>query len=132
MRRLIILPALMGVLLLYSFHCHKDDKHPDNGLLKGKLVINGPCGSFVVQLLEGSMAPDKIAASWKYSQTDSVYTNVFTIENSCTFAGYRLSKGDVFTFQLDPLAPMEYCARCQIYAPTPREQNIVKNVKKVN
>lgn len=131
MRRLFVLPALLGLLLLYSFHCRRDDASPGDNLLKGKLVINGPCGNYVVQLLEGHMPPEDIVASWKNPQKDSVYTNVFTVGNSCSFGGNHLAQGDIFTFQLDARPAPQNCALCLIYVATPPVRDAIKNVQKL-
>jgi hypothetical protein len=131
MRRFIALPALLGVLFIYSFQCRRDDTNPPGDTLKGKLVLNGPCGNYVIQVLEGNISPDKMVASWKQPQTDSVFTNVFTVANSCNFGGNNLQQEDIFTFQLDATPAPQNCMLCMIYVPTPTVSNAVKNVQKL-
>ena len=131
MRQFIALPALMGVLLIFSVQCRKNDKHPSGNTLTGKLVVNGPCGNYVIAVLEGTIAPDKVVASWKQPGTDSVFTNVFTIANRCSFGGNHLVQGDIFTFRIDSTPPPEDCAVCLIYVPTPNVNNAVTDVQKL-
>jgi len=121
----------MGMLFIYSFQCRRDDTPPPGNTLKGKLVLNGACGNYVIQVLEGTIDPGKIVASWKNPQTDSVFTNVFTAGNSCNFEGNNLVQDDIFTFQLDATPPPQNCAHCLIYVPTPPVSNAIKNVQKV-
>ena len=131
MRRFIALPVLLGVLLICSFQCRRDDMdHPGN-VLKGKLLFNGMCGQYTVQLLEGYMPPEKIVASWKFPNTDSIYTNVFAAANVCNFGEFHLQQGDVFTFKLDSLPPVQNCAVCLAYFPTPPISNAIKDVQKL-
>ncbi|HSC38749.1 MAG TPA: hypothetical protein VLD19_12790 [Chitinophagaceae bacterium] len=131
MRRFIVLPVLLGALLIYSFQCRRDDMdHPGN-VLKGKLLFNGFCGQYTIQLLEGYIPPEKIVASWKFPYSDSVYPNVFAVANACTFGGNHLQQGDVFTFELDTPVPPQNCALCLAYFPTPPISNAVKDVQKL-
>ena len=94
-------------------------------------MLNGACGNFVIQVLEGTIDPGKIVASWKNPQNDSVITNVFTVGNRCSFGGNNLVQGDIFTFQLDATPPPQNCMLCLIYVPTPPVSNAVKNVQKL-
>ena len=100
--------------------------------LTGKLIINGPCEHYVIQLLKGTIDTTNIETSWYDSGNDSTYSNVFTIASFCSFGNYGLQKGDVFTFQIDPGPPGQYCPICQIFVATPTKGNAVINVKKVN
>lgn len=122
----------MSILLLYSFHCHKEDTYPGNNVLKGKLISHGFCGNYAVQLLEGRMPPGTFNASWKHPYTDIVYTNVFTVSNSCSFSHNRLVQGDIFSFQLDSITDSQNCAVCLMAEPTPPAQDAIKNVQKLN
>ena len=123
------MPALLGLLLICSPGCHRNNDGP---VLKGKLVLAAGCGNWVVQLLEGNIPPGQIAASWKDSVTNIVYTNVFAISNTCAFDAYHLNKGDVFRFQLASEVKDQTCFYCLLYYPTPPAMNAVKNVQKLN
>ena len=122
------------ILFLFSTLCCVQCKKATVGgeVLTGKLIINGPCEHYVIQLQKGTVDTTHIELSWHDSDNDSTYNNVFTVANSCSFGNYGLQKGDVFTFEINPNVPAEYCAICQIYVATPTKQNAVTNVKKVN
>lgn len=101
-------------------------------VLTGKLIINGPCEHYVIQLEKGIIDTANIESSWFDSGNDSTYSNVFTVANYCSFGNYGLQKGDVFTFQIDPNSPPQECPICQIFVATPPKQNAVINLEKIN
>ena len=100
-------------------------------VLTGKLIINGPCEHYVIQLQKGTIDTANIESSWYDPDNDSTYSNVFTVANFCSFGSYGLQKGDVFTFEIDPNSPPQYCLICMISVATPPKQNAVINVQKV-
>ena len=121
------------LFLLTSLCCVQCKKTIITGeVLTGKLIINGPCEHFVIQLQKGTIDTANIVSSWYDSDNDSTYSNVFTVANLCTFGNYDLQKGDVFTFEIDPNPPARECLICMIYVATPLKQNAVINVQKVN
>lgn len=101
-------------------------------VLTGKLIINGPCSHYVIQLQKGAIDTANIESSWFDPGNDSTYTNVFTVANYCTFGSFGLQKGDTFTFQIDNNQPPQECPICQIFVATPPKQNSVINVQKVH
>lgn len=105
---------------------------PGGEVLTGKLIINGPCEHYVIQLQKGTIDTANIELSWYDSDNDTTYNNVFTVANYCSFGNYGLQKGDVFTFKIDPDSPAQECPICQIFVATPTKQNAVINVQKVN
>lgn len=121
------------LIILTSLLCLQCKKNIHSGdLLTGKLIINGPCEHYVVQLMKGTIDTANIASSWYDSDNDSTYTNVFTVANFCTFGNNGLHKGDIFTFQIDTNSPPQYCPACQIYVATPSKHNALISVKKIN
>ncbi|MEO8820796.1 MAG: hypothetical protein ABI374_08150 [Ginsengibacter sp.] len=99
--------------------------------LTGKLIINGACDHYVIQLQKGKIDTANIESSWLDQSNDKTYTNVFTVANACSFGNYGLQQGDVFTFQIASNLPSETCSVCQIFVATPRKQNTIINVQKV-
>ncbi|MEO6838080.1 MAG: hypothetical protein ABI185_06805, partial [Ginsengibacter sp.] len=99
------------ILFLFSALCGIQCKKtaPTGEVLAGKLIINGPCTHYVIQLQKGTIDTANIESTWYDSFNDSTYTNVFTVDNLCTFGNYGLQKGDVFTFQIDPNPPAQTC-----------------------
>lgn len=124
----------LSILFLFSALCCVQCKKTilARELLTGKLVINGPCEHYVIQLQKGTIDTANIESSWYDNGKDTTYQNVFTVANSCSFGNYGLQKGDVFTFEIDPNSPPQHCAICEIYVTTPTKQNAVINVQKVN
>src|ERR1019366_5144020 len=83
-------------------------------VLRGKLIVNGPCEHYVIQLEKGNIDSANIVASWFDRDNDSTYNNVFTVANFCSFGNFGLQKGDIITSQIDPSVPAQNCAICMI------------------
>lgn len=128
MARPTLLPFLLLLLLTCSFTCRRETLGTS---LTGKLVIDAACSHYVVQLIQGSTDSTKVVDTWKNTANDSVYNHVFTVANVCNFGAMGLSQGDIFTFEIDPEMPMEDCAVCLIFYPTPPVAHAVKNIQKV-
>ena len=124
-----ILPLLLVLFIATGLSCKPTHLAPSS--LTGKLVVDGPCGNYVIQVLQGKTEPGRIVGSWKDTLGNAVYTNVFTVQNICTFPEAGLKKGDVFTFEWDIVYAEPDCAVCQIYVPTPPVRNVLKNIQKV-
>ena len=125
---------LLTALLLFAgigFNCHHDKVSLQPTPLTGKLVLNGPCGQYVVQVLSGNIDSARIVKSWTIPG-DTNYSNVFAVSNSCTFGEYKLSRNDVFTFALNDTSYVQTCMLCMIYSPTPGISNIVSHVQLVS
>ena len=136
MHRLTLLPVLLLPLLLFSVGCIKDtDKPifitdpPMTSYIAGRLVINAACSHYVVKVLS-PVDTSKITARWKDPQTDVVYDSVFTVANTCSFDSSHVLVGDTILFLLDANPPLQSCAVCQIYYPTPPKSNALKNLHK--
>ncbi|MHA4809635.1 hypothetical protein ACX0G9_16095 [Flavitalea flava] len=128
MARQTVLPILLLLVLTCSFTCRPERLGTS---LTGKLVIDATCSHFVVQLLQGSTDSTKVVDNWKNTANDSIYTHVFTVANVCNFGATGLVRGDIFTFEIDPEMPMEDCAVCLIYYPTPEVVHSIKHIQKV-
>lgn len=125
--------TFLSLFLLASLFCVQCKKVPlPSPVLTGKLIINGPCGHYVIRLQKGTIDTANIESTWYDRDNDSTYSNVFTVANLCTFGNYGLKKGDVFTFEIDPNPPVQKCEICQIAVATPPKGNAVINIQKVN
>ena len=122
------------ILFLFSALCCIQCKKAvlTGEVLTGKLIINGPCEHYVIQLQKGIIDTANIESTWYDIDNGNTYSNVFTVTNLCTFGNKRLQKGDVFTFQIDPNSPAQNCPICYIYVATPSKGNAVINVQKIN
>ena len=126
------LSLLLLLITLAGASCKPTHVAPSS--LTGKLVVNGPCGNYVIQVLQGAPPPGRVTPLWKDPVSKMVYTNVFTVANRCSFPGsaITISKGDVFTFEWDvSTSSLVDCMICQIFVPTPPVENIVKNIQKI-
>ena len=120
------------LFLLTSLCCIQCKKANLTGeVLTGKLIINGPCDHYAIQLQKGKIDTANIVSSWYDSDNDSTYKNVFSVANYCSFGSFGLQKGDVFTFQLDPHPVAQECPICAIFVATPSKENAVINIQKV-
>ena len=124
-----IFSFLLLAICLCNIHCEKNSSL--GPVLTGKLIVNGPCSHYVIQLEKGTIDSEHITATWLDHDNDSIYNNVFTVANYCTFGNYGLQKGDVITFQVDPNPPAQTCAICLIAVDVPPKLNAVVNVKRV-
>jgi hypothetical protein len=128
-------PALLALLLGSGIHCsHKSSPGPisTGATFTGALVINALCDNFTIQVLSGPIDSIKLVKSWKNPNNDSVYTNVFSVLNRCSFGLNGLAQGDLFTFTIPSVPPVETCAVCEIYYPTPPVSNPVILVSKLD
>ncbi len=120
---------LLSLVALISFQCNKST--PVSAAFTGRLIVNGPCEHYAIQLLKGYIDTANIESSWYDSDNDSTYTNTFAVSNYCTFGVNGLQSGDVFTFQIDPNPTAQTCPICAIAVAVPSKYNAVINVQKV-
>jgi hypothetical protein len=103
---------------------------PGPGSLTGKLVIDGPCGNYVVEVISGNFDSSEVDSHWTDPSTGTAYTNVFTVTDACTFGGYNISQGQSFTFQFTPAdsTVVQNCEECLIAVPTPPVRSSVEDI----
>lgn len=128
--RLKVILLLLLAISLFTIECKKNSP-VSAATYTGRLVINGPCSHYVIQLVKGNFDTTKLVTSWYDRDNDSTYSNVFTVSNYCNFGTYRLQQGDVFTFQLEPSVPPQTCPICLLFVSVPPIQNGVTNVQKI-
>ncbi len=124
--------ALFALLMisLGSLQCKKNT--PSRQVLTGKLIVNGPCDHYAIQLLNGSIDTANIEASWYDSDNGVTYPNAFSASNYCSFGNNGLKVGDTFSFQIDPNPMVQTCPVCMTAVAVPTKQNSVINVHKLN
>jgi hypothetical protein len=129
-----VLPALFLVLLISTgFKCNKGIDYP---VLTGKLIASDGCVQFVVEVVDGPVDPALVVPTWKNTDNDSVYYNVFRltgVRNACAIGFYGVSKGDTFQFQFDPHPQQMTCNTCAVMTTLamPPISNSIMNVKKM-
>jgi hypothetical protein len=102
-------------------------QHLSSQRLVGKLVINGACGNYAVQVISGNIDPSRLLASW--TDGDTTYTNVFAVNNRCNFGQYGLKQGESFSFLLNDSLVVQTCMSCEIVVPVPDVSNTVTGVE---
>ena len=127
MRRIFQLPLFFGIII---FAACKPTRPHGSGPFTGK-VVGSICSQYTIQLISGDMDPARYVKNWKHSGNDSVYHNVFALNNFCYFNTLHLQKGDVFEFRLLPDSAKESCVVCLAYEPTPPISNTIKVIQTV-
>jgi hypothetical protein len=125
--RVFLTLALIAVMLV---QCTKNTS--GGQVLTGRLIVNGPCEHFAVQLLSGTMDTTMYVSSWHDIDNDSTYANAFYIKNYCTFAAIRLQVGDSISFQIDPHPITQTCPICFIGVSVPPKGAYINNVQKLH
>src|SRR5258708_684611 len=103
---------LLILLIVSGYQCKKHDEGP---LLVGKLIAADGCTQYVVEVLDGPVDPARVVDTWTDSDNDSVYHNVFrltAVRGACGIGYYGVSKGDTFTFRMDPNPQNTLCFVC--------------------
>ncbi len=124
-------PFVFGCILLFTitvlpgFQCRKGNEDIRlSGCIKGKLVVKGLCSQYVIQVISGDTGNAAIAANWVDPDTNTNYTNVFTVKNYCSFPA--LNTGEEFYFYLIKQVRTMDCIVCLAARATPAEGNEVQ------
>ena len=121
----ILFIALLTITFLPGFQCKKEDTDTKlSGCIKGKLVVKGPCAQYVIQVLSGDPKNAAIAANWLDPETNTNYTNVFTVKNYCYFPS--INPGDEFNFYFIKQVRKMDCIVCLAARATPAQGNEVQ------
>jgi hypothetical protein len=120
---------ILSVICICNVHCKKDT--PVDTVYTGKLIVDGPCDHYAVEVTSGDIDTALIVSSWLDKDNDTTYTDAFAVANFCTFGATLLQKGDVFTFTIDPNPMVQTCPICGIAVAVPPKQIAVINVHKV-
>ena len=108
---------LFTLFILLNILCNKADQ-PAVEIFKGKLVLQGICMNYVIQIVEGSVNPTLYEQSWVNPSTNTTYKNVFGLESICTFPS-NIKEGDEFYFTIPKNPVAQTCAQCKAYSPIP-------------
>ena len=122
---LIVSIALVAFTFLPGFQCKKEsDDSKLSGCIRGKLVVKGPCAQYVIQVLSGDAGNASIATNWLDPETNTNYTNVFTVKNYCYFPS--LNPGDEFNFYFIRQEKIMECIVCHALRAMPAEGNEIR------
>jgi hypothetical protein len=108
---------LFTFFILLNILCNKADQPPVE-YFKGKLVLQGICMNYVIQIVEGSVNPTLFEQSWVNPLTNTTYKNVFGLASICTFPS-NIKEGDEFYFTIPKNPVAQTCAQCKAYSPIP-------------
>ena len=123
----IIFAALSAIIFLRGFQCKKATvENRISGCIKGRLVVKGPCAQYVIQVVSGDAGIADIAANWLDPETNTNYTNVFTIKNYCYSPTKNVGEEFYFYFIRDENIPN--CIVCTAARATPTQNNEVEYV----
>ena len=122
---LILFVALVTITFLPAFQCRKENENIKlSGCIKGRLIVKGPCAQYVIQVISGDTGNADIAANWVDPETNTNYTNVFTVKNYCYFPA--LNPGDEFNFYFIKQVRTMDCIVCMAARVTPSQGNEVQ------
>ena len=121
----VILLTVIVSIATVGASCHREHLSPER--IVGKLVINGACGNYVIQVISGKIAPSRYLASW--SNGDTTYTNVFTVRDRCHFGQNGVKQNQKFSFLLSDTAVVQTCMVCDIYVAVPNVSNWITDVQ---
>lgn len=92
--------------------------------MKGRLEIKGICMNYTIKVLEGTIDPSLIHATWTDPATNKTHHNVFGLASVCNFPA-GIAEGEEFYFTLND-HPDTSCGVCKAYHPTPPKKLHIK------
>lgn len=101
------------ILGLFLLGCTTDK----NESFSGKLVVQGVCMNYVIQVNDADFPQDLIEKRWTYESTQTQYENVFALKSVCDFPE-NIKEGDSFNFIIDN-EKTNQCMVCLAYSPVP-------------
>jgi hypothetical protein len=117
-----IIVSILATLILANSDCtHNKDVY------KGRLEIKGICSNYTISVLEGEIDTARIEAAWIDENTGKSYSNVFRLDQPCTFPD-TIDAGEEFYFRIDTTE--RECTVCMAYYPVPRKGLKIKVVDK--
>jgi hypothetical protein len=111
---------LLILTLLLNMACEKSSSTSVE-CFKGKLVLQGICMNYVIEIIEGNVDKSLYESSWQNPITSKTYQNVFGLSSICTFPS-TIKEGDEFYFSIPKNPAAQTCARCEAYSPIPSKQ----------
>lgn len=114
-----VLALLLSFVLLTAFQCCKEPVQTST-CYQARLEIKGVCMNYTIKVLEGTIDPGLIEASWTNPATGQTHQNVFGLASPCDFPS-DIAEGDEFYFVLNN-NPNMACGVCEAYYPTPAKK----------
>lgn len=121
----LIMLSLVAAAALVQQTCNRGNL-PAN-CFKGRLEVKAICGNYTISVLEGTIDPSQVEASWTDENTKKTYRNVFALGNPCNFPD-SIREGQEFYFT--PGATAQNCVVCQAYYPKPAKSLSIRVLEK--
>jgi hypothetical protein len=126
----------LGFLLLFSvlasYHCRRNrlDRLSDTTVLTGKLLSTGDCYHIIVEVVSGPIAQSGLQVqSWTDPQSNIQYSDIFAVQDMCTFSADKIPPGATFTFSVGDSVSPQPCITCNyVLAGMPTVFDPVKNI----
>ena len=114
-----VCPMRKGIFLtlLVILSCNKDEM--DEQFFSGKLVKQGICMNYVIQVNDIDFPQDLIEKKWTDEFSEIEYENVFALESVCDFPE-SIKEGSFFRFKIDA-DKKNLCAVCLAFTPVPEK-----------
>jgi len=104
--------------LLIILSCNKDEVD-EVQFFSGKLVKQGICMNYVIQVNDIDFPQDMIEKKWTDEFSEIGYENVFALESVCDFPE-SIKEGSSFRFKIDA-DKKNLCAVCLAFTPVPEK-----------
>ena len=104
--------------LLIILSCNKDVVD-EVQFFSGKLVKQGICMNYVIQVNDIDFPQDMIEKKWTDEFSEIGYENVFALESVCDFPE-SIKEGSSFRFKIDA-DKKNLCAVCLAFTPVPEK-----------
>ena len=119
------------LILLLLIACGNDDDVEQDKIYTGKLVIQGVCMHYVIQVNDTDFTQELIEKNWTDEASGIEYENVFalrgngdTSESVCDFPE-DIKEGDSFKFMIGHKKRLtslfNECSVCDAYSPVPKK-----------
>lgn len=108
----------MFLKLLIILSCNKDVVD-EVQFFSGKLVKQGICMNYVIQVNDIDFPQDMIEKKWTDEFSEIGYENVFALESVCDFPE-SIKEGSSFRFKIDA-DKKNLCAVCLAFTPVPEK-----------
>ena len=107
------------LILLLLIACGNDDDVEQDKIYTGKLVIQGVCMHYVIQVNDTDFPQELIEKNWTDEASGIEYENVFALESVCEFPE-NIEENDFFKFKIGNNPKMN-CFVCESYTPVPKK-----------
>ena len=106
------------LFLLIILGCNYE-KNDEDTYYNGKLVKQGICMNYVIQVNDINFPQELIEKKWADESSGIEYENVFALESVCEFPE-NIEENDFFKFKIGNNSKIN-CFVCEAYTPVPKK-----------